>query len=64
MVKVTIDPKKCIMCNLCIDMVSEVFEEKEGKCVAKISANLRNKEILSNAKMAEESCPVQAIMIK
>lgn len=52
------------MCNLCVDMVPEVFEEKGGKSAVKENVDLSSKESLENTKMAEESCPVQAIKLE
>ena len=63
MAKVTVDRKKCIMCNLCIDMVPEVFEEKGGKSAVKENVDLSNKEVLESVKMAVEACAVQAIKL-
>ena len=51
------------MCNLCIDMVPEVFEEKGGKSAVKENVDLSNKEVLESVKMAVEACAVQAIKL-
>lgn len=58
--KIIIDQEKCIGCGTCVALVPEVFEMgKNGKAKAKnpLAQNLKK------IKLAEKSCPVQAIKI-
>ena len=53
---VNVDQEKCIGCEACVAINSEVFEMVEGK--AKVKAG---QEGNSDAKDAIEGCPVEAI---
>ena len=61
MSKVTVDSKQCIMCNLCIDIAPEVFEEKRNKSTVRVGVDFGDKAVMKNVMMAVEACPVQAI---
>lgn len=65
--KITIDPKKCIGCNMCGD-ISEgaVGTEygKDGRAGVNPKANLNNESVKEAIRLAAETCPVQAIKIE
>lgn len=60
MPKIIVDSEKCIGCGACVSICPSNFEMHEGKARAK-KAEVKK---LTCEKDAEESCPVQAIIVK
>lgn len=59
--KIIVDKEKCIGCGTCVALAPEIFEmDNEGKSIVKKSPTI-NEETL---KLAIDSCPSQAIIIK
>lgn len=58
-----VDKDTCIGCGLCPTICPDIFEmEDDGKAIGK-NMDIPS-EILSQAKEAEESCPVDAITVE
>lgn len=65
--KILIDPDKCIGCNMCKD-ISEGAVGVEygitGKATQNPDADLSDRVVVANIKLAAETCPMQAIKIE
>ncbi len=65
--KIIIDQDKCIGCNMCED-VSEgeigLKFGKDGRAGANPKADLTDRVVVANVKLAAETCPVQGISIQ
>lgn len=60
--KATVDKESCIGCGLCPSVCEEVFEmDDDGKAKAKVDTVPTNSE--NEAREAQDSCPVSAILI-
>lgn len=60
--KATVDKDTCIGCGLCPSICPEVFDmDDDGKAIAKCPEVPAGKE--DEAKDAESSCPVSAIIV-
>jgi ferredoxin len=55
---------KCIGCNICVDIAEGVFEMVNGKSIPTNKADLTDRVVLNQVKIAVDVCPVQAIEIK
>lgn len=62
-VKVTLDKKLCISCNLCNEVVPKVFYTKGEKSAVREGVDFSSKEILEKVVLAEQACPVRAITV-
>ena len=61
--KAYVDRDTCIGCGLCPEICPEIFKmEDDGKAVA--SKNEIAENLITNAKEAEEQCPVTAIIVE
>lgn len=56
--------KKCIGCGVCTDIAQSAFEMIDGKSAQKSTADLTDRVVLNEIKMAADVCPVQAIEVK
>ena len=67
LMKIIVDQDKCIGCNMCED-ISEgamgVKFGKEGKAAINPEADLTDRVVVANLKLAVETCPMQAIKIE
>ena len=65
--KIVVDKNKCIGCNICED-ISEgamgVEFGKNGKAAQNPEADLTDRVVVENVKLAIETCPTQAISLK
>jgi len=74
MVIITLQRKKCIGCNYCVELAPGQFQmsKKDGKAVLLkgqdkkgfFTLKLRDEGTFSDAKKASESCPVKIISVK
>jgi ferredoxin len=62
MKKIVVDANLCTGCGLCVDICPEVFEMKDDLSVVKTSDV--SGDIAEKVKEAQESCPVEAIIIE
>jgi ferredoxin len=60
--KVTVDEETCIVCGLCAETCSEVFEVIDDKISVKVDEV--PKDVVNTCREAVENCPVEAIQIK
>ena len=60
--KVKVDETLCIGCNLCVNLVPEIFEMKGDVAVAKVSDVPADQE--DAVRDAASSCAVDAIIIE
>jgi ferredoxin len=61
--KAVVDQETCIGCGLCPSMSPEVFQmNDDGKAEAIVDEV--SGELVDSAKEAEESCPVNAILVE
>ena len=59
--KVSVDQDLCVGCGLCVNTCPDIFEMKDDKAIAKVSAVPGASE--DSAKQAKDECPVEAIII-
>ncbi len=74
MVIITLQRKKCIGCNYCVEMAPEQFQmsKRDGKSVLLKSREksgfhtikIPDNEVFENAERAKEACPVHIIDVK
>ncbi|UCE92719.1 MAG: ferredoxin [Flavobacteriaceae bacterium] len=74
MVIITLQRKKCIGCNYCVELAPKQFQmsKKDGKSVLLHSTDKKgfftikspDMSILENAVKAKEACPVNIISVK
>ena len=67
LMKVSIDPSKCIACGSCVAICPEVFEMKEDGTVdvkAEFKGKDVPKELETKVKEAHDICPATAIVIE
>jgi ferredoxin len=65
--KVVVDPNKCISCNMCEDISEGAMGTKygkDGKAAQNPDADLTDRVVVANLKLAVETCPMQAITIE
>ena len=65
--KITVDKNKCIGCNMCEDISEGAMGTKfgkEGKADVDPKADLTDHAVVSNLKLAAETCPMQAIKVE
>lgn len=65
--KITVDKNKCIGCNMCFDVSEGVIGVPfgtDGKAGVNPEADLSKKEVVEAVKLAEETCPMQAIKVE
>jgi ferredoxin len=65
--KITVDINKCIGCNMCEDISDGAMGTKfgkDGKAGINPKADLTDHAVVSNLKLAAETCPMQAITIE
>lgn len=65
--KIIIDKDKCIGCSMCEDISEGAMGPKfgtDGKAEVNPEADFTDRVVVANAKMAAETCPMQAIMIE
>lgn len=58
--KITVN-NKCIGCGVCVDIAQGAFEMVNGKSVPTGKADLTDRVVVNDVKMAVDVCPVQAI---
>ncbi len=62
MVKVKVDPEKCISCGLCVGICGEVFEfNEDGK--SEVVGEITN-DNAEDVKAAASGCPTNAIIVE
>lgn len=64
---ITVDENKCIGCNMCEDISEGAISTKygkDGKAGANPEADLTDRVVVANVKLAVETCPMQAIKIE
>ncbi len=74
MVIITLQRKKCIGCNYCVEMAPEQFQmsKRDGKSVLLKSREksgfhtikIPDNEVFESAERAKEACPVHIIEVK
>lgn len=74
MVIITLQRKKCIGCNYCVELAPKQFQmsKKDGKAVLLLSKEKKgfftikspDNTIFENAVKAKEACPVKIISVK
>jgi len=74
MIVITLQRKKCIGCNYCVEMAPEQFKisKRDGKSVLLQSINKKgfftlkslDENIYEDSMRAKESCPVKIISVK
>ncbi len=74
MVVITLQRKKCIGCNYCVELAPDQFQmsKKDGKSVLLHSKDKKgfftikspDENIFENADKAREACPVKIISVK
>jgi len=74
MVIITLQRKKCIGCNYCVELAPKQFQmsKKDGKSVLLKSQDKKgfftlkssNNSLFENVKKASEACPVKIIVVK
>ena len=66
--KITVDQEKCIGCNMCEDISDGVVATKYSKtgatAIINPKADLEDKAVIANIRLAAETCPMQAITIE
>ncbi len=63
--KVFIDPKKCIFCGACEELTQKAIISPGNKSASlNPKANLKDRVVQENIKMAADTCPQRAIKIK
>jgi ferredoxin len=65
--KINIDQDKCIGCSMCEDISEDALGPKfgtDGKAVMNPEADLTDRVVVANCKMAAETCPMRAITIE
>lgn len=64
--KIVVDKEKCIGCSLCDDISENAMGTQfgeEGKALQNPDADLTDRVVVANVKMAIEVCPTQAIAL-
>ncbi|MGB7843752.1 MAG: ferredoxin [Salinimicrobium sp.] len=74
MVVITLQRKKCIGCNYCVELAPQQFQmsKKDGKCVLLKATDRKgfftlkspDHSILENTEAAAKACPVKIISVK
>jgi len=74
MVIITLQRKKCIGCNYCVELAPNQFQmsKKDGKSVLLKSQEKKgfftlksnDESLFNNAKKASDACPVKIIVVK
>lgn len=59
--KVTVDQEACVGCGACVDICPDVFKMEGDKVVSSVQE--LSDETVKCAKEAEDTCPVDAILI-
>ena len=65
--KITVDSSKCIGCNMCEDISEGALGTKfgeEGKADLNKEADLTDRVIVANIRLATETCPMRAVKIE
>lgn len=65
--KITIDENKCIGCSMCEDISEGAIGTKfgkDGKTALNPEADLTDRVVVANCKLAAETCPMQAITVE
>lgn len=62
--KITVDHNKCIGCGVCADIAPGALEMADGKSKPKEKIDQSDTAVVSDAKMAADVCPVQAIKVE
>lgn len=66
LMKIVVDPDKCIGCNMCEDISEGAMGTKfgkDGKASQNPEADLTDRVVVANVKLAVETCPMQAIKL-
>ena len=64
---ITVDENKCIGCNMCEDISEGAIGTKfgkDGKAAQNPEADLSDRVVVANCKLAAETCPMQAITVE
>jgi ferredoxin len=67
LMKIVVDQNKCIGCNMCEDISEGAIGTKYGKygkAGQNPNADLTDRVVVANVKLAAETCPMQAIAIE
>jgi ferredoxin len=67
LMKIVVDPNKCISCNMCEDISDGAMGTKYGKegiSAQNPEADLTDRVVVANVKLAIETCPMQAIKLE
>jgi ferredoxin len=65
--KIIVDSEKCIGCNMCGDISEGAMGTKfgkDGKAAQNPEADLTDRVVVANLKLAIETCPMQAISLE
>ena len=65
--KIIVDQNKCIGCSLCEDISEGAMGTKYGKnekAAQNPEADLTDRVVVQNVKLAVETCPMQAIKLE
>ena len=65
--KIIVDTEKCIGCNMCEDITGGAVGTsfgKDNKAAQNLEADLTDRVVVANVKLAVEACPMQAIILE
>lgn len=64
MIKVHIDPERCVGAGHCVRAAPEVFDQREDDGIVVLLKTEAPEHLLQNLQKAERLCPAQAIRIE
>lgn len=64
MIKVRVDPDKCIGAGHCVRAAAEVFDQREEDGIVVLLMEEIPAELAANVQKAETLCPAQAIRVE
>jgi ferredoxin len=65
--KIIVDSSKCIGCNMCEDISEGAMGTKYGKdnkAAQNPEADMTDRVVVANLKLAVETCPMQAVKLE